>query len=88
VAVRSIPLRATVWLFNECAGAQVEKHGDMATSGGGSMVTGERRGSLEDGTCLSAAQEEILGEPTYLAYFPFLHLLFSLFLAERFFVGC
>jgi len=60
----------------------------MATSGGGSMVTGERRGSLEDGTCLSAAQEEILGEPTYLAYFPFLHLLFSRLLAEWSFVGC
>ena len=34
MAVRSIPLRATVWLVNGCAGAQVEKHGDMATSGG------------------------------------------------------
>ena len=52
------------------------------------MVTGERRGSLEDGTCLSAAQEEILSEPTHLAYFPFLHLLFSRLLAEWSFVGC
>jgi len=40
-------------------------------------------GSLEESTCLSAAQEAIPGEPTHLASFPFLHLLFSRCLAER-----
>jgi len=48
VAVRSIPLRATVWLFNGCAGAQVEKHGDMATSGGAEQC-GDWRAPLQFG---------------------------------------
>ena len=52
------------------------------------VVTGERHSSLEEVNCLSAVQETILGEPKHLSSFPFLHLLFSLFLAERFFVGC
>ena len=48
-----------------------------------SGVNGLRPDSLEESINLSAAQEVIPGKPMLLAFFPFLHLLFSRCIAER-----